>query len=118
MKVKVYTGNHEIISSSTVMLYDQKSNLVFDVDTNHLKFSIELIFADDGTDNKVINRTIDTMNNKITLVCNNFNNLFGTNTTLPVSIATIKGKEMYLHLYVSKMEDGIRRVNYTIFIER
>ncbi|HHV10417.1 MAG TPA: hypothetical protein GXX75_09100 [Clostridiales bacterium] len=118
MNIKLFSGQYEIINSSTVMLFDKDSNLIFEIDTGDFKFTVELLFVGDGQGNKIINRTIDTEKNKITLACNNFTNVFGTNTSIPVSIATINGKGMFLHLDVSLMEDGIRIVNYTIFLER
>jgi hypothetical protein len=118
MIIKLQSGQCEIVDSSTVMLFDKDSNLLFEVDTGDFHFSIELVFGEDKNGSKIINKIIDEENNKITLICNNFHNIFGTNTSVPVSIATINGRQMLLHLYVSLLEDGIRRVNYTILLER
>ncbi len=117
MKTKLYSGNHEIVDSNTVILFDKNSNLLINATTETFDFMIEIIFTEDESGKIAINRNVDVENNKVLFTCVNFKNIFGTNTTTPLNIATVEDRALYLHLYVSLMEDGIRRVNYTLFLE-
>lgn len=118
MKTKLYTGKYEIVDSNTVMVFDKNSSLTIDINTGDFNFSIELTFVVSNNEKPIISKTVDSIKNKIILECCNFNNIFGTNTSVPVEVATVNKRQMYLHLFVSLLEDGIRRINYTIFLDK
>ncbi len=121
MKVKLSSLKYEIISNGTVLLFDENADFTLKIDDEQgFKFDIILMFKFDESGNKVINRKI--INNSIEMTCMNFDEN-GTGTSIPIEVATIKGKKMYIAFW-SYLDGDVegqkksRSVKYTLFIER
>lgn len=122
MKVSLQSLNYDIIDHGIVFLFDENSDLTFNIDAeNGFNFKLILKFVNNIVSSKqVINRSV--INNEIILECVNFSSS-GTGTSIPLEIAKISGKRVYLIFWVYLEGDVIgqkksKSVKYTLFIER
>lgn len=121
MKIKLSSSNYDIVDHGSVILYQEDSELTFDIDTeNGFKFQLVLKFKNDNNSKQCVNRTV--MNNIVTLDCINFMSS-GTGTGIPVEVATIKHKKIYIAFWVYVEGDMVgkkktKSVKYTLFMER
>lgn len=123
MKINIYTSNYEVIDHGTVFLFDENSDLTFDIDTGkEFSFQLTIKFINDDNGKQIINRTINLENKVITMECLNFLSS-GTGTSKPIEIATVKGKKIYLSFWMYlegdyEGKDKTRSLKYTFFLER
>ncbi len=120
MEITMSSGNYKIIDSGQVFLFGEDDELRMDVDANK-DFTFSLIFKfmkDDSKEQKIDKKIIE---NSIVFTCLNFEDL-GTGFSLPMSIAKIEGKEMFLMLWSYMEGDNesgkVRSIKYTIFLEK
>lgn len=121
MKIKLHSSNYDIIDHGTVILYQEDSDLTFDIDTeNGFKFQLVLKFINDDKSIQCVNRLLS--NNIVTLECINFMSS-GTGTVVPVEVATVQYKKIYIAFWMYIEGDVVgkkktRSVKYTLFMER
>lgn len=121
MKITLCSSNYFIIDYSSVFLFDEKSDLTFDIDTeNNFKFILILKFIEQDNSEQVINRSIQ--NNVITMECVNFLSS-GTGTSKPIETAMSQNKKIYIMFWTYLEGDVLgqsksRSVKYTLFMER
>lgn len=121
MITNISTGNYNVIESNVVYLYNNDSDLVLNFEFGAFKFNVKFIFVDNDNIEKKLQSRID--GDTINFKCTNFYNEFGTGTTQPLEIATIENKKAYIQFWVfghGEPPKGafVRKVEYTIFIER
>ena len=111
MKITISTNEYKVVSYGDIILYNDNSEMKLDVETDdNFKFSIIFKFIKDKEQN--LKKHID--GNNIIFECINFAPL-GTGTNSPISIATIGGKEWFLHFWCYVIgENGPRRIEYSI----
>lgn len=121
MKVTLYTSTYKIIDHGIVFLFKEDGDLTFEIDTgNFFSFKLILTFISKENEPQIINRTIKS--NVITMECINFLSS-GTGTSIPIELATIHGKRIYISFWTYlegdvSGKDKSRSVKYTIFSER
>lgn len=116
MLIKKTSGGKEIIETGSIILYDTSSNLSLEVKCSEtFSFSLIIAFQKKG-DKRDVDVTVE--NNKITLVCNNFENIMGTGILSPIELATFNGKKIFVNFWVCALGDsGFKRVDYTLYME-
>lgn len=120
MITKISTEKYYIIESNMILLFYKDSDLTLHFKFNEFSFDVKLIF---NTNNSIEGGITKNVNgNKIEIICTNFNNPLGTGTIEPIDIATIDGKNLYIHfwshLYMSEKDSSVRKIEYTVFLER
>ena len=122
MITNISSDKYNIYESNAVFLFEKDSDLTLHfIFKDNFEFDIRFIFKTDSDISKEkIERNVN--GNMLELRCINFNSVLGTGTTMPVEIATIENKKMYIHfwsfVYGSDSENKTRKVEYTVFIER
>lgn len=121
MKIKLSSSNYDIIDHGSVILYQEDSELTFDIDAeNGFAFQLILKFKNDSELQQCVNRMV--ANNIVTLECVNFMSS-GTGTGIPVEVATIRNKKIYIAFWMYVEGDIVgqkktKSVKYTLFMER
>lgn len=123
MITNISTGNYTVVESNVVYLYKYDMDLVLDFQfDNNFKFKIRIFFEDDQEtkDQSLQYRTSEDL---VEFKCKNFKNELGTGTIIPVEIATIENKRLYIHFWSFihgnlNAEKFVRKVEYTVFLER
>lgn len=119
MKIEVSSGNHKIIESGTVFLYNKDSDFSLHFDNEKgFSFNLSIYFKTDDSGSQIIQREIE--ENNIVFKCMNFSDA-GTGTTEPILLATIDNQNMYIHFwsYVEGEIEGkekTRKVEYTVYL--
>ena len=112
MKFEITTNGYKVINSGIFMLYDGEADATFNVDAeNGFKFRVILKFTKNKEDTYALSK--DVSDDTIIFTCANFTSSLGTGTIEPLSVATIGGKEMYMHFWSSLKADNVREVIYT-----
>lgn len=113
MKFKITTNGYSVIDSGAFMLYDSGADAIFDIDTEReFRFRVILKFTkDDNKDNYELSK--DVSGNTIIFTCVNFTNQLGTGTIEPLSVATVGGKEVFMHFWSYLKAESVRKVEYT-----
>lgn len=119
MKFEVKTDGYKVIRSERVILYEYESDCEINVDTeNGFKFTIVLKFINDGNDKKEISVNKEVNGNTMTFRCANFDNVLGSGTIKPLPIATLNGKEVFMHFWSYSIGDSKTRVLDYTFLEK
>ena len=116
MNLNISTSGYNVIRSGNAILYDENADLKFKITVgNGFRFNIILKFINDADKKQDLEKKISE-DNTIIFICTNFNNTLGTGTKRPLPVATIAGKEWFLHLFVygNDDKDAPKRVEYTI----
>lgn len=123
MITNISTDNYNVLESNIVYLPDEHSDLIlhFRFEEN-FEFDFKFIFKSDSEDT---NSRLERKQNENILeaICVNFDNILGTGTSEPLSVATINGKQLYIHFWSfllgnSEGKKRARKVEYTVLIER
>lgn len=115
MKIKLSNAGYNIISSGSVILYEAHSELKFSIEASE-DFSFEIVFQFINDDKKERSLDKEVRDNTIYFKCVNFENALGVGTMNPLPIATVAGKEWFLHFWSYTMGDNnVRKVSYTFF---
>ena len=122
MVSKIQTGKSIIVDSGTVISYSKESSVILFVDiADDFSFSIEISFENREGEERGIYRTVDVDTNFIKYVCVNFDNTLGTGTTIPLELASYKGKKISMHLWSAflgqKDSMATRKIEYSIYRE-
>ena len=119
MQISLSSGGYDIVSSGQVFLFGEEKDLKLDIHAeNDFDFSVVFNFSKDTSDEHRID--VEIVEKTIYLSCINFQDN-GTGITIPASIATIDGKELYLLCWSyleGKDEKKARNVKYTLFLEK
>ena len=95
------------------MLFDSKADAIFDIDTERdFQFKVILKFTKDDNEEKY-ELSKDVSGDSIIFTCVNFTNPLGTGTIEPLSVATVGGKEVFMHFWSYLEAEGVRKVEYT-----
>lgn len=117
MLTKLSSGNYEIINSGTVLLCGKDPDLLIEMSfSSGFKMNLKLLFIEDDTKKQELNTKIE----KDTLIINsiNFNNSLGTGMSSPISVATVDGRKVYLHMWSYLLSETTRKVEYTVLWEK
>lgn len=121
MKISKSSEGLEVIDSSTVYLPNPESDFTLHFcDEPGFDMTLEIKFVNEESGDAVIKRYAE--GNKIHYDCMNFSDA-GTGTTDPIELAVLKGKKMYIMFWSCLQgrwegKKKIRKVEYTIFLER
>lgn len=123
MITEIYNDNYKIIESNTVFLFKSESDLIlhFEIsDDDEFEFDLRIVFQSNQERQYI---KMVTEENEVRIVCGNFNNALGLGSPEPIEIATVNNKKMYIHIWSSLFgkpgnELKVRRVEYTVFLER
>jgi len=121
MKITASSGNLDIIDSRTVYLTDVQSDLTLNFnESTGGNISLEIRFVNDHSNEYTVKRSVD--GNKISYECVNFADN-GTGTIEPIELATFGEKQMYIMFWSflqgdAKGKKRVRKVDYTLFLER
>ncbi len=116
MKIKMQTQGYEILEAKTVLLLDEGADFTLEFIEGVIHFKVALFFENDESGKTLIFPLIQ--ENTLKLRCTNFSDL-GSGTTVPIEIATIKGKKLYIHFwsYLEGQISGkkrVRKIEYTL----
>lgn len=113
MEIKLSTNNHNILTSGIVFTHERSSDINIEVKAdNGFSFTVVLKFSENNIKERDLKKEI--IGNTIVFNCINFDS-FGAGTTTPISLATVGGKEWFMHFWAYQMGDmGPRKVEYTI----
>nr|DAZ28702.1 MAG TPA: hypothetical protein [Caudoviricetes sp.] len=115
MRYETYSGQYKILETETIYLFNKDDKLEIHIPANDkLNFIIECEFDDKAEDQGL---STEVSNNRIRFLCKKFSK-YGTGTNEPMEIAISNGKKMYIHFWSSMPTDTVRKVEYTIMIER
>ena len=122
MITNISTGHYNVIESNTVYLFKSDADLELDFKFGDFGFKIIFLFVD-NEEIEGYKLASHGNENLIEFTCTNFNNILGTGTTSPIEIAMIDNKKLYIHFwsYTQGNSDAgrlIRKVEYTVFLER
>lgn len=116
------TEKYLIIDSNIVLLDASDSVLYVPLiieNENEGKLKIRFVHDDDPgkTGIRIESHSDD---NILELICINMNDLYGKYSLRPIPLGEWKGKKFMIHLYSSFHggETGIRRVMYTLYLEK
>lgn len=121
MEIKLRSSNYDIIDHGIIILYQEDSDLTFDIDTGTgFKFKLVMKFINDANSEKCVNRIA--LNDVVTLECINFLPS-GTGTSIPIEVAQVQNKKMCMAFWVYTEGDVVgqkktKSVKYTLFMER
>ena len=118
----ILTGNRKVFETGSFILFSQDSTALITIEMEPgFVFSVEIAFETRKDTERELEKSVDGLNNRIKLVCVNFDNSFGTGTTQALELARFHGKEVSMHLWSSllghKENGATRKVEYTIFVE-
>ena len=117
MKITGITNKCEVLSSGTVQTFDEQSSMELHLDFDET-FKITIVLEFDTENNKTQNLATRIEGNKITFICTNFDNVLGTGTTNPLSIAVYKTKNVFFSFWVYSVKDhNSRKIDYCIYRE-
>lgn len=113
MELSIKTNGYSVISAGVLFLYDNESECKMGiVADNGFKFEIVFRFVSNTDKKHSMDKAIE--GNTIILKCTNFNDPLGVGTVKPLSIATIAGKEVFLHFWTYNLgENATRKIEYT-----
>ena len=119
MRVKLSSGNYDIIASDNVFLFDDSEELTIKV-TGEDDFDICLTikFVTDEAGEQKIERQIE--EDRLVMLCYNFSGL-GTGLIKPTPIAKVNDKMVLLMLWAyleGSKEPKTRSVKYTMYREQ
>ncbi len=118
MNIFITSGGYEIISTGSVIAFEEESDISFHfVGDESFQFDLKIIFKTDDTGHQTINRTVQ--GNSIEFNCINFNNA-GTGTSVPIELATFQGKKIYIRFWSYLLGDmpdqkKARKIEYTFY---
>lgn len=118
MKFQISTNGYNVISSNTVILFDSNSELKISATAiDGFSFDVILRFIKNTEEEKNLHKAVS--GNTITFECINFDNALGTGTVAPLLLATVEGKDIYMHFWVYLMGDSgkVRKVEYTFLVK-
>lgn len=121
MGLTISSGEYEVVGSGVVTAFDENGTINFHYmmdDKFQFSFNLILSFKNDETGNQIIHRTVT--DNTIEFECCNFNDS-GTGTSKPISLASSKGKTMYIRFWCyfdgdMAGKNKTRKVEYTFFV--
>lgn len=112
----MYSDGKEILDTNSVILYNNDADLVIEVVASEtFSFKLVMIFKNDTSGE----RHLDVLpgNGELVVTCTNFE-AQGAGTKRPFEIATAGGRKIYLQFWVTQEIPEMRKVNYTLFIEK
>lgn len=115
MDIKMSNDNYKIVSSGMVIMYKYDSELKFSIKASEtFSFDLVLKFVTDENRERTLNKEVS--DNKIILECVNFKEQQGVGTIVPLSIATVSGKDVLFHFWSYSMGNrDTRKIEYTFF---
>ena len=117
MRIENTSGCMKVIESSSIIIFDRASNIELNIVCDE-SFAFILTFKFDDEETKKQDLKIETLNNKISLTCINFNNIMGTGTKMPIELAVFLGKKIYINFWVTALgNNSLKRLDYTIYQE-
>lgn len=121
MEVKAFSDDLKIVSSGSLLMATQDSQLRLDVKaTDSFSFSIVFRFVREDGRMQAIDKKIEETSDGATVIysCVNFDNGLGTGTIEPLELATVSGNELLISFWVYLMGDsdrGARKIEYSMF---
>ena len=114
MEIKISNGNFDIISSGTIVA-NHAEPIEFTI--NGLTFIFEFLSDLEQKTPIVKKDVIDKKALKFTLI--NFDNSLGHRNTLPISLATIDGRKLFINYGIYSMSDTTGKIfHYTFLLEK
>lgn len=116
-----YTDDYEILEADTALLPNETSDLKIHFKFDKFEFDLQMVFLI-NTESSEKNLQLKAEGTLLKVECTNFNAV-GTGTTEPIEIATIDGKKLFINFWSyllggNKKKQRIRKIEYTILIER
>ncbi len=116
--MEIFSGKYKVLNSGSVFTFDEGSNIEMVIKPS-ATFSFRLIleFVENGGERDFV-RSVDEKKGIIKIECINFG--LGAGTVEPLEIGMAGGRKIYLHLWIEcvSANRNVRKVEYTIFIER
>ena len=118
MNIIKESDNYTIVDTESVLLFELNSDLKLRISASTgFSFILMLKFESDNSGKQKLEKIVPD-DNTIIFKCTNFDNRLGIGTKTPVPVATVAGKEWFLHFWVYCMGDKgdlVRKVEYTLF---
>ncbi len=119
MKIRITSGEYEIIDSGIVIAAEEDKDVTFHVEAGiAFSFSLQLTFKNNDSGEQTIERNIT--GNQIKFDCYNFFNA-GTGTSELIELATYQGQKMYIKFW-SYLDGDLpkkkktRKIEYTFYL--
>ena len=118
------SDEYKVIETNVVCLFNPYSELLlhFETGCDGFSFNVKLFFETDETkEEQFVEKKVT--ENEFVVRFTNFDNPFGSGTSKPIELATLDGKELYMHIWIyaigkSDRKTTARKVEYTVFMER
>ena len=118
MILALFSGKYKVFDAGNIITFNGESNVEMIVRPSAI-FSFRIIIDFEENDGeRSLERTVDEKERIIRIKCVNFG--AGAGTAEPLELGMAGGRKMFLHLWVERISSSvfIRRVEYTVFIER
>ncbi|EJW14301.1 hypothetical protein M5X00_31900 [Paenibacillus alvei] len=114
-KITVTTESTEVISSGTLITYDNEP-IKMSIDLNNWHLKLEFNFVQSENDNEDGNLRFRSNDNCLIIDFINFNNSLGMGNSTPIEIGQHRGKKLFLNYRVySLTSNSDKTFHYTLY---
>ena len=117
MTAKIESSNKEVIFSGSFITFSKGDNTI-SFDYGGEKFKFILSFSTDDSKKPRFEYAPNDKKDTLLMKFYNFENSLGTGSTAPLEVAENKGSKIYLHLIVYSLNENIKNVSYTFYIDK
>jgi hypothetical protein len=110
----ITSGGARVIASGTVIPFDEKGEVAFEIGPHHARLALMLRFEDGGGAEPQI-EVKRAGAQLVRLVLRNVGSPGGDGTTAPLRLGVLEGLNLYGHFRVFRAGTGPRTLHYTIF---
>ena len=118
MSMNMYCEKYKVVESGSVIPFDGDCTTEMQlVITEDFTIKLRIIFDENGQERDIL-KSVNEKENVVEYRCVNFGS--GAGTIEPLSLATVGGKAVYIHLWAQRLspKNNTRRIDYTVFLER
>ena len=111
------TDKYYILDSKSVLMDDCLSSLIVPIVYNDkVEGIVKIAFRDEEKEKGGIKKSIE--DGVLVLTCINLDSPFGNYSIEPVSIGILNEKEIKMSIWSSLSREGVRIVQYTVYMEK
>ena len=112
--IKLYSGNHEILSSGVALTFSGHDGFKFEIAlADNFCINLSLDIEEDGGERDLIKQVND---NDIHITCRNFG--VGAGTVIPMHVTKFADKNVYFHFALESVlsDNKVYGLTYAIFV--
>ena len=116
MDIKIQSKGKKAITSGTFVTIDSEENeLAFKYQGEDFKF--KLSFMKDDSGKQRLDYSPNQEKDTLLMKFYNFNNALGTGLVNPIEIAESGGKKIFMHMVIHAINENVKQVSYTFYID-